>query len=572
MNIENTPDFSQENFTKLLEEKLQYQPKEASIIKGKIIQIIADTVFVDVGLKSEGRIPISEFSDQDLKIGDMFDVYLDRIEGRNGCIQLSRKRVARERAWDKFEELNVSGGSIDGKIVGKVNKGGFAVDIDGILAFLPNSQVDIRPIEDFSVLLNVEQPFKVLKIDRQQGNVVVSRRAILEESRKEARDELLAGIKEGMTLEGVVKNITHYGAFIDLGDIDGLLHITDISWDKITHPSEKLNLGEKIKVAVIKYDAETQRVSLGIKQLMDNPWKKLKQKYAIGTKHKGTVVNISDYGVFVELEKGIEGLVYLNEIAWNTKNVHPTKLAQLNDIVEVVILDMDIDKHRINLSIKQCTENPWKQFVAKYPVGTKVKAKVKKVANFGLFISVIEDDKENDLDVLVPAIEIGYDDDPKSALKNFKEGEEIEGIVLSTDLERERVTVSIKQLKENDYKEIIKQLMKSKVVTCKVLEVDKDGLVVETSEGIKGFIKRFDLSKHVDQQKPERFAIGNKIDAKILSYDKNKKVLNLSVKILEIAEEKKAIAEYGSINSGASLRDILGTALEQEDENTTEKK
>ena len=573
MNTENIPDFSQENFHQLLEERLQYQPKEASIIKGKIVTIIADTVFVDVGLKSEGRIAMSEFSDQEIKTGDEVDVYLDRIEGRNGCVQLSRSKVAKERAWDKFEELSSSGGSINGKIVGKVSKGGFAVDIEGILAFLPNSQLDIRSVKDPSVFFEMEQPFKVLKIDREQGNVVVSRRAILEESRKEARDELLSGIKEGMTLEGAVKNITHYGAFIDLGDIDGLLHITDIAWDKITHPSEKLTLGEKVKVVVTKYDAETQRVSLGLKQLTDNPWAKLKEKYVIGSKHKGTVVNISDYGAFVELEKGIEGLVYLNEIGWNTKNIHPTKLVQSDDIVEVVVLDMDIDKHRISLSIKQCRENPWKKFIAQYPVGTKVKAKVKKVANFGLFVSVMEGDKENSLNVLVPAVEISYDDDPKGALKNFKEGDEIEGIILSADLERERVTVSIKQLKENNYQEIIKQLIKSGVVTCKVLNVSKDGLDVKTPEDIKGFIKKSDLSKHINQQKPERFTLEDRIDAKILSYDKNKKVLNLSVKALEIEEEKKAIAEYGSIDSGASLRDILGTALEQQQtENITDKK
>ena len=572
MNIENTHDFSQENFSQLLEERLEQQPKESSIIKGKVVNIMADTVFVDIGLKSEGRISINEFSDQKIEVGDEVDVYLDRIEGRNGCVQLSRVKVARERAWNKFEELNANGGSISGKIVGKVSKGGFAVNIEGVLAFLPNSQLDIRPVKEVSVLMDIEQPFKILKIDREQGNVVVSRRAILEESRKEARDELLSGIKEGMLLEGVIKNITHYGAFIDLGDIDGLLHITDISWDKITHPSEKLTLGEKIRVVVTKYDTETHRVSLGLKQLTENPWKELKKKYVIGSKYKGRVASISDYGVFIELEDGIEGLVYLNEIGWNTKNIHPTKLVQLNESIEVAVLDIDIDKHRISLSIKRCTENPWKKFIDQYPIGTMVKAKVKKVAHFGLFVSVIKEGKENNLEVLVPAVEISWDDDPRGALKNFKEGDEIEGVVLSSDSERERVTISMKQLKENNYRRIIKQLMESGVITCKVLEVDKDGLVVEASEGIKGFIKKSDLSKHIDQQKPERFTSGDRIDAKVLSYDKNKKILNLSVKVLEIAEEKKAIAEYGSVSSGASLGDILGTALEQQKENTSNKK
>ena len=566
MNIENILNFSQEKFSQLLEESLKNQPKEGSIVEGEIVNISGDIIFIDVGLKSEGRVSINEFSNkEDLKVGDKFDVYIDRLEGRNGCTQLSRDKVAKEMAWNKFEELNASDSSINGKIIGKVNKGGFAVDIEGILAFLPGSQLDIRPVKDPSILMNIEQPFKILKIDREQGNVVVSRRAILEDSRKEAKSELLAGIKEGMTFDGVVKNITNYGAFIDLGDIDGLLHITDISWEKISHPSEKITLGQEIKVVVTKYNSEVQRVSLGLKQLSDNPWKGLEKKYTAGTKHKGKVIGISDYGVFVELEKSIEGLVYLNEIDWNTKNTHPTKLVNVGDDVETVVLDLDIDKHRISLSIKQCTENPWKSFVNKYPVGTKVKAKIKKIVDFGLFVNVMEGEKENDLDVLVPAVEINWDDNPRNALKNYKAGEDIEGVVLSSDLERERVTISIKQLEESNYKDITDKLVKAEVVTCKVLEVTKDGLYVEAPEGVKGFVKKYDLSKHKDQQKPERFTIGDRIDAKIISYDKSKRILNFSVKILEIAEEKKAIAEYGSVDSGASLGDILGAAIEKKE-------
>jgi len=566
MNIENILNFSQEKFSQLLEESLKNQPKEGSIVEGEIVNISGDIIFIDVGLKSEGRVSINEFSNkEEIKVGDKFDVYIDRLEGRNGCTQLSRDKVAKEMAWNKFEELSASDSSINGKIIGKVNKGGFAVDIEGILAFLPGSQLDIRPVKDPSILMNIEQPFKILKIDREQGNVVVSRRAILEDSRKEAKSELLAGIKEGMIFDGVVKNITNYGAFIDLGDIDGLLHITDISWEKISHPSEKITLGQEIKVVVTKYNSEVQRVSLGLKQLSDNPWKGLEKKYTTGTKHKGKVIGISDYGVFVELEKSIEGLVYLNEIDWNTKNTHPTKLVNVGDDVETVVLDLDIDKHRISLSIKQCTENPWKNFVDKYPVGTRVKAKIKKIVDFGLFVNVMEGDKENDLDVLVPAVEINWDDNPRNALKNYKAGEDIEGVVLSSDLERERVTISIKQLEESNYKEITDKLVKAEVVTCKVLEVTKDGLYVEAPEGVKGFVKKYDLSKHKDQQKPERFTIGDRIDAKIISYDKSKRILNFSVKILEIAEEKKAIAEYGSVDSGASLGDILGAAIEKKE-------
>jgi small subunit ribosomal protein S1 len=574
MNIENTNNFSQEDFPKLLKEKLQSQPKENSIVKGKVINIIEDVVFVDVGLKSEGRIALSEFSGQEVKLDDYVDVYIDRIEGKNGCTQLSREKVAKEKAWNKFEELAASDGSINGKIVGKVNKGGFAVDIEGVLAFLPGSQLDVRPVKEASVFIDIEQPFKILKIDREQGNVVVSRRAVLEESRKEARDELLVGIKENMLFDGVVKNITNYGAFIDLGYIDGLLHITDISWEKISHPSEKITLGQELKVIVTKYNPETQRVSLGLKQLTDNPWKGLEEKYAINTKHKAKVLSISDYGVFVELEKDVEGLVYFNEISWNTKNVHPTKLIQINDEVETMVLDFNIEKHRISLSIKRCTENPWKQFVEQYPIGTKVTAKVKSVVDFGLFVNVMEDGKENILDILVPAVEISSDDNPKNALKAFNTGDEIQGVVLSSDLERERVTISMKQLESNkNHKKpaAAEQIIKSEVVTCKVLEVTKDGLLVEATDGVKGFIKRFDLSKHRDQQKPERFAVDDRIDAKILSYDKNKKLLSLSVKSLEIAEEKKAIAEYGSVDSGASLGDILGAAIEKQNKDKSNK-
>ncbi len=565
MNIENIPNFSQEDFSQLLEQSLHNQPKEGAIVKGKIVNVSGDTVYIDVGLKSEGRVSINEFTNKDLKIGDEVDIYIDRFEGKNGCTQLSREKVAKELAWNKFEELNASDSSINGKIIGKVNKGGFAVDIEGILAFLPGSQLDIRPVKDPSILMNVDQPFKILKIDREQGNVVVSRRAILEESRKEAKNELLSGIKEGMTFNGVVKNITNYGAFIDLGDIDGLLHITDISWDKISHPSEKISLGQELKLVVTKYNPEAQRVSLGLKQLTENPWEGLEKKYAVGTKHKGKVLSISDYGAFIELEKSIEGLVYLNEIDWNTKNTHPIKLVNIGDEVETIVLDIDINKHRISLSIKQCTNNPWKSFADNYPIGTKVKAIVKKIVDFGLFVNIIENGKENDLDLLVPAVEINWDDNPKNALKSFKIGDEIQGVVLNSDLERERVTISIKQFEENNYKEVTDKLIKAEVVTCKVTEVTDEGLYVEAPENVKGFIKKFDLSKHKDQQKPDRFTVGDKIDAKVISYDKNKKILNFSVKVLEIAEEKKAIAEYGSVDSGASLGDILGAAIEKQE-------
>jgi small subunit ribosomal protein S1 len=571
--VKKLPDFFESEFQSLLEKDLEKKPREGTIVKGKIVQIIEESVFVDVNLKTEGKIQKNEFGGDDIKIGDEVDVYIERLEGRNGCTHLSREKVEKEKAWDKFEKLNIDNDNITGKIIGKVNKGGFAVEIDGMLAFLPGSQLDIRPVKDPSVFMNLEQQFKILKVDKEQGNVVVSRRAVLEESRQEAKDELLSGIKEGMTFEGVIKNITNYGAFVDLGDIDGLLHITDISWERISHPSEKLTLGQDIKVMVTKFNPDTKRVSLGLKQLSDNPWHGLEKKYVARTKHKGRVRGFSEHGVFVELEKGVDGLVYLNEIAWSTKNTHPTKLVSLDQEVEVMVLDFDMEKHRISLSIKACTENPWKKFIEKHPISTIVKARVKKVVDFGLYVNVIEGDGINDLEILVPAIEISNDLNPKLALKEYSVDDEIKGMVLTSDLERERVTLSIKKIQESNNISIMKKIIDSGPITCTVLEVTKDGLFVEMPEGMKGFIKRYDLSKHRDQQKSERFTVGDRIDAKAVSYDKNKNIAVMSVKLLEIEEEKKAIKEYGSVDSGASLGDILGAAIEsQQSKKSSEKK
>lgn len=553
------------DFSILLEKDLKNMPKEKSIVQGQIVKILGEFVFIEVGLKSEGRISKSEFKNYkgSFDIGTRIEVYIDKLEDRTGCVKLSYEKVALELAWNKCEIACKNNSNINGSIVGKVNKGGFAANIDGILAFLPGSQLDIRQVKDPSMLYNLDQEFRVLKLDRSQGNVVVSRRAVLEELRKEARNALLAHVHEGMKFQGVVKNITHYGAFIDLGDIDGLLHITDICWEKITHPTEKLNIGDEIQVIVIKFNAETQRVSLGMKQLSPNPWQDMDQKYQVGEKYQGIIKEFSDYGIIVEVEKNIKGLVYLNEISWNNKNISPNKLFTLDQVCEVMILDVDIMKHRLSLSIKRCLQNPWNAFIEKYPVGTKVKVRINKILEFGILVNVIEKNVTNELNILVPAVEINWEENPKKALKSFNIGDETYGVVLDSNLERERIKISFKRLEENEIKKTVHQLIKAGPVTCTVVEVQSTCLLVKTPCGMKGMIHRYDLSMHTDQQIPERFTTGDRIDAKVLSFNKNEKLIHLSVKLLEISNEKKIIKEFGSVNSGASLGDILGPAIKE---------
>lgn len=555
-----------ENFAELFEEAIQSEKKEGSVVKGKVVGIERDAVLVDVGLKSEGRIPLKEFSVLDeelnLNIGDEIDVYIERIEGRGGRTILSREKALREEAWVKFEQLHNKDINVDGKIIGRV-KGGFAVDIGGLIAFLPGSQVDIRPIKDVSVLINIVQPFKILKMDKEQGNVVVSRRAILEESRKEARDELLSTLSEGSILEGTVKNITDYGAFIDLRYFDGLLHITDISWSKISHPSEVLSIGQNIKVVVIKYNPETKRVSLGLKQLEKNPWDGLADKYKAGEKFKGVVTTVTDYGAFVELEPNVEGLVYHTEISWNAKSIHPKKLLKSSDEVEVIVLEVDIAKHRISLSIKQCKENPWQRFAEQHPIGSTVEGVVKNIADFGLFVTINENQSDLAVDALVPVVELTWGDNPEEALNNYKKGDIVKGLILTSDVERERVTLGVKQLSENPVTKASEKYSKGDIVQCVVKEVKSEGIEVGFDDNISTFIKRIDLSKHKAEQRPERFAVGDRLEAMVASIDKSSCKLNLSIKALESEQEKKAIAEYGSADSGASLGDIIGAALGQ---------
>jgi small subunit ribosomal protein S1 len=556
-----------EDFSKELEEKLKKQPKEGTIAIGTILDISTTKVFVDVGLKTEGVILLSEFGTMKLNVGDKIEVFVTRLEDKSGSTQLSFDRVGKEKSWSKFEKACETTESVNGKIIGKLMKGGYAVEIEGILAFLPGSQLDIKPVKDPTTLYNVEQKFRVLKIDRNQGNIVVSRRSILEDSRKEARAIMLSSINEGMQLKGTVKNITNYGAFIDLGEIDGLLHMSDISWNKISHPTELLTIGQKVNVTVIKYNKELQRVSLGMKQLSDNPWDGLDNKFKIDHQYQGIVSEINDYGIFVEMceDKNITGFVYPNEVLWNNKKTVPKDFLKCGQKIDVKVLEIDILKHRMNLSIKKCTKNPWKELLQKYPEGSIVKTQVVKILEFGLLVELLDKNETiNKISLLIPAIELDWNYKPKESLSKFKINDKINCMVFDSDIEKERITLSIKRLEQNDPKKIANKIIQKGIVTCKIIKVTDNGLDVEMDNNIKGFIKRIDLSKDRTQQHPERFTIGDRIDAKAINFDKINKLLKLSVKQLEIDEEKKAIHDYGSLNSGASLADILGSATEDQ--------
>jgi small subunit ribosomal protein S1 len=553
-----------ESFAALFTQSVGAQQKEGSVITGEITSIEHDTVVVDVGSKSEGRIPLREFAVlgqiPTLNVGDKVEVFLERIENRNGRTILSREKALREESWNQFEKALDTATNVEGIIFGKV-KGGFTVDLSGVIAFLPGSQVDIKPVKDITHLMHKPQLFQILKIDRKQGNIVVSRRSILEESRMEARNQLLSGIKEGQELEGVVKNITDYGAFIELepGIVDGLLHVTDISWSRISHPSEILSIGQVIQVQVIKYNQETKRISLGMKQLGKNPWQGIEERYAKGSKLNGKITNITDYGAFIELEPGIEGLVHVSEISWSKNNFHPKKLLTLGQEVDFVILDVDANKHRISLGIKQCTQNPWQSFADKNQINSIVSGEIKNIVDFGLFVGF-----ENNIDGLVHVSDLGWNEDNTELLANYKKDDVITVKVLSVDVDKERISLGVKQLTDAP-EDHISEIKKNSVITCVVTEIREDGIEVSPAEGVTCFIKKADLSNDRQEQRVERFAPGDRIDAKVVSIDKNKK-LNLSIKALEVEEQKKAIAEFGSTDSGASLGDILGAALNKSQE------
>ena len=538
---------------------------EGRVVKGTVTAIENGMAMIDVGLKSEGRVDLREFmrneDEHGLEVGSEVEVYVDRVENADGEAMLSRDRARREAAWDRLENEFGEGKRVEGRIFGRV-KGGFTVDLDGAVAFLPGSQVDIRPVRDVTPLMDQPQPFQILKMDRRRGNIVVSRRAVLEETRAEQRSELISDLAEGQVVDGVVKNITDYGAFVDLGGIDGLLHVTDMSYKRVNHPSEVIEIGQTVTVQIIRINAETQRISLGMKQLESDPWDGVAAKYPVGMKMTGTVTNITEYGAFVEIEPGIEGLVHVSEMSWTKKNVHPGKIVSTSQEVEVMVLEVDSEKRRISLGLKQAQRNPWEEFAEAHPIGSEVEGEVKNATEFGLFIGL-----PGDVDGMVHMSDIAWGISGEDALALHRKGEEVKAIVLDVDIDKERISLGMKQLEKGAPTEAAAggSLRRGETVTVTVLEVRDGGLEVQVGDdGATGFIKRSDLGRDRDEQRPDRFQAGQKIDAMVTGFDRSKKP-TFSIKAYQIAEEKQAVQQYGSADSGASLGDILGEALKKQD-------
>ena len=557
---------SREDFAALLEESFGVGGglQEGSVIKGTVVGIEKDMAVIDVGLKTEGRVAVKEFQGpgrgNEIKIGDTVEVYLERVENALGEAVLSRDKARREESWGKLETAFKNNEKVTGVIFNQV-KGGFTVDLDGAVAFLPRSQVDIRPIRDVTPLMNVNQPFQILKMDRRRGNIVVSRRTVLEETRAEQRQELVQNLEEGQVIDGVVKNITDYGAFVDLGGIDGLLHVTDIAWRRVNHPTEVLNIGQTVKVKIIKINHETHRISLGMKQLLDDPWQGIEAKFPVGTRFKGRVTNITDYGAFVELEPGIEGLIHVSEMSWTKKNVHPGKIVSTSQEVEVQILEVDPVKRRISLGLKQTMRNPWEVFVEKYPPGTTIEGEVKNKTEFGLFLGL-----DGDVDGMVHLSDLDWKRPGEQVIEEYKKGDKVQAQVLDVDVEKERISLGVKQL-GGDPMETAGDLKKGAIVTTEVTEIKEAGIEVKIVGGeLTSFIKRSELARDRNDQRSDRFQVGQKVDARVVLFDRRASKVQLSIKALEVAEEKEAIAQYGSSNSGATLGDILGSALKRKGE------
>jgi small subunit ribosomal protein S1 len=558
---------SREDFAALLEDSFAHgNLQEGAVIKGTVVAIEKDLAVIDVGLKTEGRVPLREFNgpgrQNDIKVGDTVEVYLERVENALGEAVLSRDKARREESWGKLERAFQGNEKVQGVIFNQV-KGGFTVDLDGAVAFLPRSQVDIRPIRDVTPLMNVSQPFQILKMDRRRGNIVVSRRTVLEETRAEQRQELVQNLEEGQVIDGVVKNITDYGAFVDLGGIDGLLHVTDIAWRRVNHPSEVLNIGQQVKVKIVKINHETHRISLGMKQLQADPWQGIEAKFPVNARLTGRVTNITDYGAFVELEPGIEGLIHVSEMSWTKKNVHPGKIVSTSQEVEVQVLEVDPVKRRISLGLKQTMRNPWEVFVEKHPPGSVVEGEVKNKTEFGLFLGL-----DGDVDGMVHLSDLDWKRPGEQVIDDFKKGDKVRAQVLDVDIEKERISLGVKQLEGDPFAEA-GDVKKGAVVTCEIIEVKESGLEVKlVGTDLTAFIKRSELARDRSEQRTERFAVGEKVDARVTQFDRRAHKVTVSIKALEVAEEKEAIAQYGSSDSGATLGDILGTALKR----ATEKK
>ncbi len=554
---------SREDFAALLEQSfLSADTAEGSVITGTVVAIEKDVAVIDIGLKTEGRVALKEFAgpnrDQVLKVGDKVEVYLERVENALGEAVISRDKARREESWVRLEKAYEAKEKVSGTIFNQV-KGGYTVDLDGAVAFLPRSQVDIRPIRDVGPLMNVLQPFEILKMDRRRGNIVVSRRTVLEETRAGQRQELVSNLEEGQIIDGVVKNITDYGAFVDLGGIDGLLHVTDIAWRRVNHPTEVLTVGQTVKVKIVKINQETHRISLGMKQLQGNPWEGIEAKYPVEGKFTGRVTNITDYGAFVELEPGIEGLIHVSEMSWTKKNVHPGKILSTSQEVEVQVLEVDPAKRRISLGLKQTLNNPWESFIERHPVGTVVEGEVKNKTEFGLFIGL-----EGDVDGMVHLSDLDWSRPGEQVIDEFKKGDMVKAVVLDVDIEKERISLGVKQVQGDPFADAGDTIKRGAVVTCEVIEVKDGGLEAKiVGTDFTTFIKRAELARDRGDQRPDRFAAGEKFDARVILFDKKTRKVQVSIKALEMAEEKEAMAQYGSADSGASLGDILGAALKK---------
>ena len=557
---------SRDMFAEMLEASLvERRDFEETVVTGKVTAIEKDVAVIDVGLKMEGRVPLKEFAQPGgavtLKVGDLVEVYVERVENANGEAVVSREKARREEAWDRLERQFEKQERVEGVIFNRV-KGGFTVDLGGAVAFLPGSQVDIRPVRDATPLMNITQPFRILKMDKRRGNIVVSRRSILEEDRAEHRQEVVRELNEGDEREGIVKNITDYGAFVELAPgVDGLLHVTDMSWSRVNHPSEVLGVNDTVRVRIIKINPETHRISLGIKQLQPDPWQGVAAKYPMGVKFSGRVTNITDYGAFVELEDGIEGLVHVSEMSWVKKNVHPGKIVSTSQTVDVMVLEVDENKRRISLGLKQCLDNPWEAFSESHPIGAVIEGEIKNITEFGLFVGITDE-----MDGMVHLSDLDWNRPGEEVIQEYEKGQRVTAKVLDVDPDKERISLGIKQV-GSDPMDSVGSINRGDDVTCTVTSIENGGIEVQVGGegGPKAFIRKSDLSKDRNEQRPERFAIGDKIDARVTGFDKGSRRINLSIKAREMAEEKEAVEQYGSADSGASLGDILGAALRNKD-------
>ena len=555
---------SMDEFEALLNESFEIDtPQEGSVVKGKVIAVENGQAIIDVGYKMEGRVDVKEFANPgeapEIAVGDEVEVFLRSSENARGEAVISREMARREEAWDRLEKAYADEERVEGAIFGRV-KGGFTVDLGGAVAFLPGSQVDVRPVRDAGPLMGLKQPFQILKMDRRRGNIVVSRRAILEESRAEQRAEVIGNLTEGQEVDGVVKNITEYGAFVDLGGVDGLLHVTDMAWRRVNHPSEILTIGETIKVQVIKINKDTHRISLGMKQLQADPWDAVAGKYPLDSVHTGRVTNITDYGAFVELEAGVEGLVHVSEMSWTKKNVHPGKIVSTSQEVEVMVLEIDESKRRVSLGLKQTQRNPWEVFAESHPEGTEVEGEVKNITEFGLFVGL-----DGDIDGMVHLSDLTWEGRGEDVIGDYRKGDMVNAKVTEVDVEKERISLSIKAMDGDPFQDAVGGVKRGTIVTVEVTKIEDGGIEVEY-EGMKSFIRRSDLSRDRAEQRPERFGVGDKIDARVTNIDAKTRRLGLSIKAREIAEEKEAVEQFGSSDSGASLGDILGAALNKGDD------